>query len=116
MVIVGYSTIISWILTHAFRKRRMGNEIPRFVELLEDNKDISRIQPFTKPISLVCSYTTLDEKEALENGATVEEAKNYKMAGQLHPGTMFITNYVIGLRFKVPGNTIYPIVDVNIPL
>ncbi|KAI8875636.1 PAP/OAS1 substrate-binding domain-containing protein, partial [Backusella circina FSU 941] len=83
-------------------KRKMGNEIPRLVELLEYNTNIDKIQPLTKPVSLVCNYTTLDEKEALENGATVEEAKNYKMAGQLHPGTMYITNYVVGLTFKIP--------------
>lgn len=78
----------------------MTYAIPHLLSLIESNPNIKHLQAIVKPHVLTYNYKTTQERMALQNGASPEEAKTQSMVGGLNPGTLNIIYSFVGIKLE----------------
>jgi hypothetical protein len=85
--------------------------MPELLSLLEANPKLKQIQVMVKPVIISKQYRTLQERHALQNGFTGEDARSLELTGELHPGIINIIYQFIGIKLadscKVLGEFLY---------
>lgn len=86
--------------SHDIWTRRMTYAVPQLLSLIESNSNIKHLQAMVKPFVLTYNYKTTQERMALQNGMSPEEAKTQSMVGAINPGILNIIYSFVGIKLE----------------
>lgn len=78
----------------------MTYAVPQLLSLIESNSNIKHLQAMVKPFVLTYNYKTTQERMALQNGMSPEEAKTQSMVGAINPGILNIIYSFVGIKLE----------------
>lgn len=81
----------------------MQYSLPQFLSFIETCPRMKQIQGMVEPTIISSQYRTTQEYLALQNGASLSEAKEIGSMGDLNPGAINIIYQFIGVRLIESG-------------
>lgn len=76
----------------------MQHNIPNLLSFLEACPQIKQLQVMVDPVIVSKPYHTLQERHALQNGLSGEDARSSRLIGDCNPGSLYIIYHFIGIQ------------------
>ncbi|ORY94200.1 Poly(A) polymerase central domain-domain-containing protein [Syncephalastrum racemosum] len=89
------------VKSHEIWIRRLARHVPRLVEFLEQDPHVALARPIPNPINADYRYRTDDGRYNIIEGRLADERSGDSYTGELNPGTLYTTTYLICLEPKI---------------
>lgn len=95
---MGQVSRIALTLSLLDRIRRLARHVPKLVELLEQHPQVASARPIPTPFNAACRHRTDDGRYRIMEGHLTDEQPGDSYAGNLNPGILYTTSYLICLE------------------